>query len=218
MTMPPSSSQPADKQSHITGLTGGCVCGAIRYRLTQTPLFVHCCHCTYCQRESGSAFLVNALIEASYLELLPSLATSPKSPADLTPKSSSAPLPSTPMPLQTSTPANSGIDQLVSRCPFCYVALWGDYGGVPVVKVVRAGTLDNPHLCPPSIHIFVGTKQAWVNLDSEEKRGAKICKEYYDRTVEWPKESLERREKIAAEIASYEKEANEKSEASNGSL
>jgi hypothetical protein len=37
-------------------LEGGCDCGEVRYRLTTRPLIVHCCHCRWCQRESGTAF------------------------------------------------------------------------------------------------------------------------------------------------------------------
>jgi hypothetical protein len=53
-----------------SAIEGGCTCGAVRYRLKARPLFVHCCHCTWCQRETGSAFAVNAFIEASQVELL----------------------------------------------------------------------------------------------------------------------------------------------------
>lgn len=49
---------------------GGCTCGHVRYRMTSNPIFVHCCHCTWCQRETGSAFAVNALIEADRVQLL----------------------------------------------------------------------------------------------------------------------------------------------------
>ena len=44
-------------------LEGGCTCGHIRYRVQSAPLFVHCCHCRWCQRDSGAAFALNALIE-----------------------------------------------------------------------------------------------------------------------------------------------------------
>ncbi len=43
---------------------GGCACGQVRYRMTSEPMFVHCCHCRDCQRQTGSAFVLNALIEA----------------------------------------------------------------------------------------------------------------------------------------------------------
>ena len=49
---------------------GGCTCREVRYRLTSPPMFVHCCHCRWCQRESGAAFALNAMIEADRVELL----------------------------------------------------------------------------------------------------------------------------------------------------
>lgn len=49
---------------------GGRACGAVRYRLEREPLIVHCCHCTRCQTETGSAFALNAVIEASAVQLL----------------------------------------------------------------------------------------------------------------------------------------------------
>ena len=49
-------------------LEGGCACGAVRYRLTSAPMFVHCCHCRDCQRQTGSAFVLNALIEADRVD------------------------------------------------------------------------------------------------------------------------------------------------------
>jgi hypothetical protein len=45
-------------------IEGGCDCRAVRYRMLSAPLFVHCCHCRWCQRESGASFALNAMIEA----------------------------------------------------------------------------------------------------------------------------------------------------------
>ncbi len=49
-----------------TNLSGGCGCGALRYLLWSGPMIVHCCHCKDCQRQTGSAFVVNAVIEVFY--------------------------------------------------------------------------------------------------------------------------------------------------------
>ena len=49
---------------------GGCFCKAVRYRLTTAPMIVHCCHCRNCQNQTGSAFVINAFIEADRVELL----------------------------------------------------------------------------------------------------------------------------------------------------
>jgi len=144
---------------------GGCTCGMVRYRLRQAPMFVHCCHCTWCQRETGSACAVNALIEADQVDVIAG------------------------QPEKIDTPSSSGKGQAIYRCPACRVALWSCYGGVgELMRFIRVGTLDEPNRCPPDIHIFTSTKQHWVNLDG----GAPAVEEYYQRSRYWPPESQRR--------------------------
>ncbi len=146
---------------------GGCTCRAIRYRMTTKPLFVHCCHCTWCQRETGSAFVINAMIETDRLKILSGT------------------------PIVVLTPSNSGKGQKIMRCPACRVALWSHYSGAGLkAAFVRVGTLDDPNLCPPDIHIFASTKQKWVVLDDR----VPVRKGYYERDKFWPADSLKRRE------------------------
>ena len=146
---------------------GKCTCGYVRYRMTSRPLFVNCCHCTWCQRETGSAFAINAMIEANRVELLSG------------------------EPQVVDTPSNSGKGQKISRCPKCLVAVWSNYSGAgDAVRFVRVGTLLEPGKVPPDIHIFTSTKQPWVVIPPEMPAVA----EYYDRKKYWPRESLERRE------------------------
>jgi len=146
---------------------GGCDCRAVRYRLRSTPLFVNCCHCRWCQRETGTAFALNAMIETARVELLSG------------------------EPELVDTPSNSGKGQKIARCPTCRIALWSHYAGAgTVLSFVRVGTLDNPDRFPPDIHIFTSTKQPWVVLPP----GARAVPEYYDAKQEWPPESLERRQ------------------------
>ena len=146
---------------------GACTCRSVRYRLVSRPLFVHCCHCRWCQRETGSAFVINALIEADRVELL---AGSPET---------------------VPTPSNSGRGQKISRCPTCRVALWSNYAGAgDLVHFVRVGTLLEPDRLPPDIHIFTSSKQPWVILPADTP----AVPEYYDLNDHWPKESLERRQ------------------------
>ena len=148
---------------------GGCDCRHVRYRLTTKPLFVHCCHCTWCQRESGSAFALNAMIETDRVELLHGEVE------------------------VVDTPSNSGRGQKISRCPKCRIAVWSNYaGGGDAVRFVRVGTLDEPARCPPDVHIFTSTKQPWVVLPP----GTPAVDEYYSATELWPKESLERRAQL----------------------
>ncbi|HXW73360.1 MAG TPA: GFA family protein [Steroidobacteraceae bacterium] len=150
---------------------GGCTCRAVRYRLTREPLIVHCCHCRWCQRETGSAFALNALIESANLELL---AGKP----ELVP-----------------TPSNSGKGQQIARCPTCRVALWSYYGGLgDVMSFVRVGTLDEPDRLPPAVHIYTESKQPWVALPA----GARAFKQYYKSAEVWSKESLARRQALLA--------------------
>jgi hypothetical protein len=150
-------------------LEGGCDCRAVRYRITSRPLFVHCCHCRWCQRESGASFALNAMIEADRVVLLAGA------------------------PAMILTPSNSGKGQKIARCPACQVAVWSHYAGAgDAVSFVRVGTLDEPDRLPPDIHIFTASKQPWVVLPP----GMPAVPEYYDRNQYWPKESLARRESM----------------------
>ena len=152
-------------------LQGGCDCREIRYQLDGPPLFVHCCHCRWCQRESGASFALNAMIEADRVTLLSGV------------------------PEIVDTPSASGKGQRVARCPTCRIALWSNYAGAgPRVRFVRVGTLDEPDHLPPDVHIFTSTKQPWVVLPE----GVPAVPEYYDRRQLWPAESLARRDALLA--------------------
>lgn len=146
---------------------GGCVCRHVRYRLTSKPMFVHCCHCSWCQRETGTAFALNALIESDRVALLAGKVE------------------------VLDTPSASGKGQRIARCPQCQVALWSNYA-VPrigrAIRFVRVGTLDEPKRVPPDIHIFTASKQPWVILPP----GTPAFEAYYDRNKLWPQESLAR--------------------------
>ncbi len=145
---------------------GGCACRHVRYRMASEPLFVHCCHCRWCQRESGASFALNALIEIDRVQLLQGQVE------------------------VINTPSNSGKGQKISRCPKCHVAVWSNYAGAgDAVRFVRVGTLDEPDRLPPDIHIFTVSKQPWVVLPPNIPAVA----EYYKASELWPKESLERR-------------------------
>ncbi len=145
---------------------GRCTCGTVRYRMTSRPLFVHCCHCRWCQRETGASFALNALIEADRVVLLAG------------------------EPEVVATPSNSGKGQKIARCPKCRVALWSNYAGAgDALRFVRVGTLENPDAFPPDVHIFTASKQPWVVLPE----ATPAVPEYYKSRELWPKESLERR-------------------------
>lgn len=142
---------------------GGCSCGAVRYRLGSDPLVTHCCHCLNCQRQTGSAFVVNLLIETDRVELLAG------------------------DPLPVDVPRDDGSTQRIFRCPTCQVAIFSEYGR-PEVRFVRAGTLDEPSGVTPDVHIFTRSKLPWIVLPDS----APAFEVFYDMKALWPAASLER--------------------------
>jgi hypothetical protein len=152
---------------------GGCSCGAVRYRLTSDPLFTHCCHCLNCQRQTGSAFVINLLIETDRVELLGV----------------------EPQPVEV--PRDDGSTQTIFRCPTCQVAVFSQYGH-PGVRFVRGGTLDDPSRVAPDVHIFTRSKVPWVALPES----VPAFEVYYDSKALWPAASLERLEAVRASAAS----------------
>ncbi len=147
-------------------MEGGCTCGALRYRMTSKPMFIHCCHCRWCQRETGASFALNAMIEADRVVLLRG------------------------SPEAVDTPSESGKGQKIVRCPDCHIALWSNYAGAgDALHFIRVGTLDEPDRLTPDVHIYTSSKQPWVVLPP----GTPAFEEYYDRNELWPEETLARR-------------------------
>ena len=152
-------------------LTGGCACGAVRYTVATRPLFVHCCHCRRCQRQSGAAFALNAMIEARHIQ---------KTQGEIE---------------IIDTPSESGRGQLVHRCAACKTAVWSVYAGAgSKFFFLRVGSLDDTTAMPPDIHIHTDSKQPWVILPADVPSAAT----FYDRKALWPAESLAR---LEAELA-----------------
>jgi hypothetical protein len=149
---------------------GGCACGQIRYRMQTPPLFVHCCHCHDCQRQTGSAFVLNALIETGRVEVL-------HGQTEL-----------------SDMPTDSGKPHQVARCPACGTAVWSHYGGIHRLSFVRVGTLDDPAALPPDVHIYTRSRLPWIALPPE----VPAFEAYYDSKVVWPAESLARRRALFA--------------------
>lgn len=151
-------------------MQGGCTCGAVRYRMAEAPMFVNCCHCSWCQRETGSAFALNAIIEMDRLEVTGAVE-------------------------MVTLPSASGKGQEVARCPACKVALYSHYAGAGrLAAFVRVGTLDDPASCPPQVHIFTSTKLPWVVLDG----AVQVFEGYYSLREVWPQAAQARREAMKA--------------------
>ena len=147
-------------------LTGGCACEAVRYRLGSQPMFVHCCHCRDCQRQTGGAFVVNGLIETDRIAVLAGTLEA------------------------VGLPTQSGRPHDVYRCSACRTAMWSDYGRRPYLRFVRLCTLDAAPSRPPDVHIYTRSKLPWVGLPAD----ARVFAEYYDMPTEWPAEALARRQ------------------------
>ena len=146
-------------------MKGSCACGAVHYEMRAVPLIVHCCHCRWCQRESGSAFAVNAFIETKHVKLTKGTVEA------------------------VDIPSESGGGQRVHRCPACKVALWANYLGLGTdFSFVKVGTLDKPAQCPPDVHIYTESKQGWVNIND----GRPVFERYYRRDEAWSDASMVR--------------------------
>lgn len=141
------------------------MCGAVRYRLTNTPMIVHACHCRDCQKLTGSAFAINLWIERKFVEA------------------------SGVEPASHRLTAGSGKPHDVFSCPACGTALWGKYHAAPGDTVLlRAGTLDDPAAIEPDVHIFTRSKLPWLELPE----GARAFPTFYKFDAVWPPESLAR--------------------------
>lgn len=165
LVMPPKR-MPGKSSSKVEPpLDGGCACGAVRYRLHDLPMFVHCCHCTRCQRETGGPFAHHAMIEFSKFSVLQG------------------------EPEFVLVPTDSGGKHWVARCPTCQSAMWNEHGTkAAITRYVRVGTLDTPGALPPQAHIFTRSKQPWLVLPDD----IPSYRAYYDTSKTWPAESLER--------------------------
>jgi hypothetical protein len=148
-------------------MKGGCACGELRYRLAASPMFVHCCHCLNCQRQTGSAFVINLLIESAQVKLLQGA------------------------PVAVAVPREHGLHRIF-RCPKCQIAVWSEYSGRSEVLFVRAGTLDEPARVAPDVHIYTRSKLSWITLPPSVPAFA----EYYDTAALWPAASLARRKAL----------------------
>lgn len=146
---------------------GGCACGAVRYRLASEPMFIHCCHCSNCQRQTGSAFVLNLLIETERLAVL-----------------AGAPLP-------IEVPRDDGTVQRIFRCPHCQVAVFSEYGS-PEIRFVRGGTLDDRTGITPDVHIYTRSKVQWVTVPASTP----AFEAYYETSELWPVGSLRRLEAV----------------------
>jgi hypothetical protein len=146
---------------------GGCACGAVRYRLTSEPMIVQACHCRLCQRQTGSSNAVNAQIEADRVNVQSGQIEE----------------------IHLDTPSGRG--QRIARCASCKVAIWSNYlvtGQEDNLRFLRVGTLDDPGLLPPAVHIYTESKQSWYVIDDPTQ----AVERYYERETTWSEASRRR--------------------------
>ncbi len=157
------------------GRPGGCTCGQVRYVASHQPFIVHCCHCRWCQRQTGTAFALNALFDAAHVDVVAGAVEE----------------------VEVASPSGRG--QTIARCPACKVAVWSHYymGGLRgKVRFIRVGTLDDPDSLPPDVHIYTSTRQPWVILPPDDL----AVEEFYDIAATWSPESLRRRRALEARL------------------
>lgn len=154
---------------------GSCSCGYVRYEVRTKPLITHCCHCRYCQRQTGTAFALNALFDARKVNIINGKVDE----------------------IKTESPSGKG--QNITRCPKCRIALWSNYfmGGIKEgIRFIRVGTLDNPDQFPPDVHIFTTTKQPWFKISENTP----VFDEFYDYEKMWTRENNDIRKSMLAKV------------------
>ena len=122
----------------MTPYEGGCLCSAVRYRITEAPLNCYVCHCTDCQRRTGSAFAISLFVQRSAIVLTQ----------------------------RTTTPYSAHLADGRSKhgqsCAQCATRLWGEPAKAPHLAVVQTGTLDNAGQFRPIAHIWTRSAQRWI--------------------------------------------------------
>ncbi|KAK2022969.1 glutathione-dependent formaldehyde-activating [Colletotrichum zoysiae] len=221
--------------SSVFPLEGGCACGNIRYSLNASPLVVHCCYCTCCQRETGTAFALNAVVEGDEVTLLPSSpSVSPLQPLasfpdsirdDWTPKltrpdgnndineaggsggkNGKGSMGGIPSPVLLPVPAESGAPQHIARCPLCLTPVWSNYVGTgPLMKFIRVGTLDSPALLGGP-DTYIFMRSKQPFIEIANDGKPRFDGFYPSKEGVWSPEALVRREKLIFRIKEWREE------------
>ncbi|KAH8174067.1 glutathione-dependent formaldehyde-activating [Sarocladium implicatum] len=215
-------------------MQGGCPCGLVRFQLELPPLIVHCCHCTACQRQQGSAFAINAVIEPFNITPLPPLSqpciasgnpSSPSIPTAASPavaalfNASVSPnlkqqaedqgeeTPKKPVePYFTTYPSASTIGQHIARCPGCHAALWNYYAGAGQHEAyVAVGTLDRACEVDPDAHIYTRTRRSFVTISDGKPQFESF---YPDRSLYFRPDSKDRVEALKLKVGEWREARN----------
>jgi hypothetical protein len=117
-------------------LTGGCLCGAVRYTCGAEPVVSGHCHCRDCQRATGAAFLSGLAVPQDALEVTGAVT-------------------------YFDTENESGNTSSRGFCPECGARILGRSTGMPGLVMVHATSLDDPSRFQPTMHIFMASAQPW---------------------------------------------------------
>lgn len=194
------------EKKHLYPMQGGCACGATRYQLSLPPILVHCCHCLDCQRQTGSAFAINAVVESSAVSLLPSSA-SPGNPMPVFARLCSASIPAQKEDQEGTQviclPSKSGVGSSQVQCPKCHTTLWNHYADGTPSAYLRTGTLDNPEEIEPDVHIFTRSKRSFISISDDKPQ----FEGYYgDRKPFYREDVMERVEALRPLMAKWREE------------
>ena len=145
-------------------LTGGCICGEVKYKLTEIPLFTQACHCKDCKILTGSSYVINSSVLENTL-----IVEGKISPSE-------------------GLKGGSGKPCKAYFCTKCGTYLYTDYESAVGRMNVRTKTLKDSDKFPPQAHIFLKDKDPWLNLSED----VNCFEEMYDAKTTWPEESLKR--------------------------
>ena len=121
-------------------ITGGCLCGAVRYEIDAEPIVTRTCWCRLCQYLGAGGATVNVAFPARAARIEG-------------------------VPARYESVADSGSHMVRSFCPACGTPLFSEARERPHLIFVRAGTLDDPEMAPPSMTIWTSTAPSWACID-----------------------------------------------------
>jgi hypothetical protein len=141
---------------------GSCNCQSVQYTITDAPLFTHLCHCTKCQKRTGSAFVLNIMVFVNDIALT---SAAPESYTTIT---------------------DSGSELTTFACSSCRDILYHTHPEFARIVMIAGGTVDDPGWIKPQAHIFVRSKQPWLELSND----IPAYLEMYQLEDTWPQASL----------------------------